>query len=98
MWASCRSASADLCHAYIALGSRGRGHINEQVRLVYFTGFRQMHLVSGPARAVFLAITGFLIVRRIDARGLPQECPTALANAVDRSHSDSSAARLAAGC
>lgn len=36
------------------------------MRLVGFTGFGQMHFVSGPARAVFLAVAGFLIVRRID--------------------------------
>src|SRR2546425_587361 len=53
--------------------------------------------VPGPARAVFLAIAGFLIVRRIDAQGLPEECQRTLANAVDRHHSDSSAPRLDAG-
>ena len=36
----------DFCHAHIALGSRGRGHMNEQVRLVCFTSFRQMDLVG----------------------------------------------------
>ena len=42
--------------------------MDNQVRLVCFTGFCQMDLVSRPPQAVFLAIASLWIVRRIDVR------------------------------
>ena len=43
-------------------GGRGRFHMRNEVRTAFFTGFRQMDLISHPGGAALFAVMRFDIV------------------------------------
>ena len=49
-------------------GSGGRFDMGDQVRAVFLTGFRQMHLKSDPAGGALLAVMRIEIIRRTDVQ------------------------------
>src|SRR5260370_29101309 len=55
-----------LCHRLISRRSSGRGHMGDQVRAIFLTGFGYMHFVARPPRLALFAIASFLIIARAD--------------------------------
>src|SRR6266567_1136921 len=55
-----------LCHRLIGRRGSRRGHMGDEVRILFLTGFGDMHFVAGPPRLALFAIACFLVIGRVD--------------------------------
>jgi hypothetical protein len=55
-----------LRHGLISRRGSGRGHMSDQVRALFLTGFAQMDFVAGPPCLALFAVARLLIIRRVD--------------------------------
>jgi len=55
-----------LCHRLIGRRGSRRGHMGDEVGILFLTGFGDMHFVAGPPRLALFAIAGFLVIGRVD--------------------------------